>query len=273
MKQTATSTLCAGIILSLSFALSVWSADPSAAGEHDLTELAKKTQDPTSEIITVPFLNYFNFGAGPGEDMQYILDIQPVIPIQINEDWKLLTRTVLPVIDQPLPDGSDVFGLGDTVLTTWLAPAGKSKVTWGIGPVWQIPTATDHRLGSGQWGVGPSAVVVYKHGPWVIGGLANNVFSIGGWTDTDVNLMTAQPFINYNLGRGLALSFSPVITADWEAGGGQRWTVPLGGGISQMARLGRMPVKFGISAYYNVEKPDYGAEWQLQFLFSLIIPE
>lgn len=246
----------------------------SGSGQGDLTELAKKTQDPTAEIITIPFQSNFNFGGGPGGDTQFLLNVQPVIPIPLTDNVKLLTRLVLPVIDQPLPSGGELFGLGDTLLTTWLSPAETSEFTWGLGPVTQFPTATDHRLGSGQWGLGPSAVAVYKHGPWVVGGLTSNVFSIGGWTDTDVNLFTVQPFINYNLGKGLALGLSPSITADWTADSSdERWTVPVGGGISRILKLGEVPVKAGLSGYYNVVKPDYGPEWQMQLQFTLILPK
>lgn len=268
-------TASLGLVLSSASAQQTGgSSTGSGSGNSDLTEIAKKTQDPTAEIITVPFQSNFNFGTGPGEDMQFLLNIEPVIPIRLNDDVKLLTRLVLPVIDQPLPAGGDLFGLGDTLLTTWLAPAGKSAFTWGVGPVTQFPTATDHRLGSGQWGLGPSAVAVYKHGPWVLGGMANNVFSIGGWTDTDVNLLNVQPFINYNLGKGLSLGFSPSITADWTADSSdERWTVPIGGGISQILKFGEVPVKVGVSGYYNLVKPDYGAEWQMQLQFTLILPE
>lgn len=250
-------------------------AAPAAdSAKNDLTELAKKTQDPTSEIIAVPFQSNFDFGSGPGEDMQYLLNVQPVIPIPLNEEFKLLTRLVVPFIDQPLPEGGELFGMGDIQLTTWLAPAGKSEFSWSLGPITQFPTATDHRLGSGQWGMGPSGVLVYKHGPWVVGGLANNVFSLGGWTDTDVNILTVQPFLNYNLGKGLAIGLSPTITADWTADSNdERWTVPLGGSISQILKFGELPVKAGLSAYYNIVKPDNGPEWQLQLQFTLILPE
>lgn len=243
-------------------------------GSGDLSDIAKKTQDPTADLISVPFQSNFYFGVGPGDDTQFVLNIQPVIPIHLNDHWKLLTRTVLPLIDEPLPNGKDLFGLGDTTLTTWLSPINEgSPWTFGFGPIFQLPTATDYRLGSGQWGIGPSIVVVHKSGPWVIGALASNVFSVGGWSDENVNLFTLQPFINYNLKDGWAIGFSPTITADWNSPNDERWTIPIGLGISKVQKVGALPMKFGVSGYYNIEKPANGPDWQLQLQVTFILPE
>ena len=141
----------------------------------------------------------------------------------------------------------------------------------GVGPVFLIPTATDDALGSDKWGAGVSLVVLTMPGKWVIGSLFSNVWSFAGSGDQDINLFTWQYFINYNLEDGWYLTSAPIITANWEASSGEKWTVPFGGGFGKIFRIGKLPINGSAHAYYNVEKPTYGADWtlrlQLQFLF------
>jgi hypothetical protein len=244
------------------------------AWAQDQSELAKKTQNPVSDLISLPFQNNTNFNFGPLEKTQNILNIQPVIPFHLNERWNLITRTIVPVISQPeiVPGDGSTFGLGDTTFTAFLSPAKPGKVIWGIGPVFLLPTATDEVLGTEKWGIGPSAVVLSMNGPWVYGALINNIWSIAGDDDrADVNQMLLQPFINYNLPDGWYIVSAPIITANWEADSGDQWTVPLGAGAGKVFMIGKQPVNASVHGYYNVEKPTYGADWtlrvQLQFLF------
>ena len=242
------------------------------AAQDDMSELAKKTQDPTAEIVSLPIqFNYF-FDVGPFERGQTVINIQPVYPIPVNDDWKLITRTILPVVDAPIGADDDASGLGDLNATVWLSPK-ESAVTWGAGVTTSFPTATSSLLGSEQWSLGPSAVFVLKKGALVYGGLVSQLFSIVGDSDReDVSVMTIQPFINYNLGQGAALSYSPIMTYDWEADS-DHLTVPLGLGYSKTMKIGARPYKFGGAGYYNVVRPDDGASWQLQFTATFLFPK
>ncbi len=143
-------------------------------------ELAKLTQNPVGNLISVPFQNNTNFSVGPEERRQNILNIQPVIPISINDDWNVITRTILPVISQPAPLDDRTNGIGDTVFTAFLSPANPGKWIWGAGPVVQLPTNSDKYLGNDNWGAGVSGVVLHleKGSPWVYGVLVNNVWSL-----------------------------------------------------------------------------------------------
>src|SRR5574340_130553 len=78
-------------------------------------ELAKLAQNPVGNLVSVPFQNNTNFNAGPLSGTQNILNIQPVIPIEVNQDWNVITRTIMPLIWQPefAPGQGDTFGLGD----------------------------------------------------------------------------------------------------------------------------------------------------------------
>jgi hypothetical protein len=236
------------------------------------TELAKKLQNPVSDLVSVPFQNNFNFGVGPDDDMQFVLNIQPVIPQHITGEWNWIHRPIIPVIDQPAP--VDAFGLGDIQYQGFLSPAKPGKLIWGVGPVFQFPSATDDQLGTEKWCAGPGVVGLRMDGPWVYGALANNIWSFAGDdARADVNQMLIQPFVNYNLGRGLAVGTAPIITANWEAPSGQMWTVPLGAQVSQIIPIVKVPVNFLLGAYYNVETPDNGPDWSLRFQIALLFPK
>jgi hypothetical protein len=248
---------------------------PGLARAQDDAELAKKTQNPVSDLISVPLQNNLNFGVGPGDDLQYILNVQPVVPFRLTEDWNLITRTIMPLIYQPelAPGVGDVFGLGDIQESLFLSPAKPGKLIWGVGPIFQFPSATDDSLGQGKWGAGPTAVLLTMHGPWVLGALVNNVWSFAGDDGRpDVNQMLIQPFVNYNLPDAWYVTSAPVITANWEADGDDRWTVPLGMGLGKILRLGKLPVNTQIAGYYNVVRPDGAAEWQLRVQIQFLFP-
>lgn len=253
-------------------------AVPALAEEQDATKLAKAAQNPVAAMISVPFQYNANFNVGPHDATQHILNIQPVYPVSLSADWNLITRTIIPLISQPAfaPGQDRENGLGDIQLSLLLSPAKAGGLIWGAGVIGQFDTASDDLLGQGKWGLGPAAVAIKIEGPWVIGGLINNVWSVGGDDNrADVNQMLLQPFINYNFPQhpGRYLTFSPVITANWEANSDNTWTVPLGLGIGQILKLGQQPVNLQASAYYNVEKPDFVADWQLRLQVVLLFPK
>ena len=248
----------------------------SAAQPASEEDLAKETQNPVSDLISVPFESNFNFGVGPNDDLQYILYVQPVVPFRLSEDWNLITRTIIPLIDQPElgPGVGDVFGLGDIQLSQFLSPAKSGALIWGIGPIFQFPTATDDALGSDKWSAGPTAAALTIRGPWVAGALVNHLWSFAGDDDrADVNQTLIQPIVNYNLPGGWFLSSVPYITANWETDGDDRWTVPIGIGVGKVHRFGTQPVSLELAAYYNAVRPDDAAEWTLRFRINLLFPK
>jgi hypothetical protein len=237
------------------------------------TELAKETQNPVADLVSIPFQNSTNFGYGQRNNTQNVLNIQPVIPIKLSGEWNLITRTIIPVIDQPIPERK--FGLGDVQLSLFLSPAKPGKFIWGVGPALQFPTATGDSLGQGKWAAGPTAVGLLMTGPWVIGLLANNVWSYAGeGSRTEVSQFLAQPFINYNLPRGWYISVSPIITANWKADrASDRWTVPLGGGIGKIFKIGKLPFNGSLAVYGNVVKPEVGPDWTIRAQLALLLPK
>ena len=262
LRQTVGATLLAVLIVS------------PPVGAQDDSDLAKKTQNPVADIISVPFENNINFGTGPHHDVQYILNIQPVIPFRLTDEWNLISRTIAPLVYQPelAPGVGETFGLGDIQQSFFLSPAKPGAVIWGAGVVLQFPTASDDTLGQGKWGIGPTLAALTIQGPWVIGTLINNVWSYAGDRDRKaVNQMLLQPFVNYNLPGGWYVNSVPKITADWEAHRSDRWTVPIGGGVGKILRIGQLPLDAQLGAYYTVVRPDNGPQWalraQLQFVF------
>jgi len=242
-------------------------------------ELAKLAQNPVGNLVSVPFQNNTNFGVGPLDGTQNVLNIQPVIPFELNHDWNLITRTILPLIWQPgfVPGEGRRFGLGDLQWSGFFSPSqpGPGGLIWGAGAIVQAPTDSN-QLGNKNWGLGPTAVVLklQKGDPWVYGVLANNVWSMSDSKRGGAyNGMLVQPFLNYNLPGGTYLTSSPVITADWKADSDQRWTVPLGLGIGHIFHFGRLPVNTQLSGYYNVVKPDNGANWTLRFQVQFMFPK
>lgn len=204
---------------------------------------------------------------------QHVVNIQPVYPLTIG-NVNLVNRLIMPVMDQPIGKDDDEFGLGDFQYTMFFSPANAGRVIWGIGPAFLLPTATDDALGTGKWCAGPAAVVLTMPGRWVVGGLVNNLWSFAGEGDRpDVNSMMIQPFINYNFNKGWYFSFSPAITANWEADTDQRWTVPIGAGFGRVFKVGKQPLNMQMGAYYNVEKPDGAADWNIRFQLQFMFPK
>ena len=242
------------------------------AAEEDL---AKQSQNPIADLVSVPFQSNTNFNTGPFNRTQEVLNIQPVVPLHINADWNMISRTIVPVISQPDPIlNSSTNGIGDITQSLFLSPVHSDPLIWGVGPVFTVPSATDPILGQGKVLLGPTVVLLTTPGHWVIGVLANNQWSVGGDPlRPHVNAFLAQPFINYNMAHGWFLTTSPIITANWRAAPGQQWTVPVGGGIGRVFRIGDQPVNLSIAGYYNVERPTGTSTWQLRTSFALLFPE
>lgn len=280
MHSLSTVTLCAVVLMTLVVTTSHAQTNEKTETvvESEIAQgnssLAKTAQNPIGNMISLPFQNNMNLGVGPDDRVQNVLNIQPVIPFAVGEDWTLITRSILPVISQPAPGDSRTDGISDLNITGFFSPRSPGDIIWGVGPVLSFPTASDDLLGSEKYSAGVSAVALTMPGPWVIGGLASNLWSYAGDDDReDVNTFLFQYFINYNFSSGWYLTSAPIITADWEAASSDRWTVPLGGGLGKVVRFGKQPVNINSQIYYNIEKPKGGPDWQLRFQVQLMFPK
>jgi len=245
-----------------------------AADEHDDTDLAKQTQNPVADLVSVPFQLNSNFDTGPRDNTQQVLNIQPVVPQRVDDDWNWIHRAIIPLIDQPslAPGVHSTSGLGNVLYQGFLSPAHPEGAIWGVGPVVQLPTAESDRLGPDEWGLGPAFVILRNAGPWVVGTLATHVWGTENHAQT--NLTTVQPFVNYNFEGGWYLTSAPIMTANWEASdGGNIWTVPLGGGAGRTFRIGSQPVNVSLQAFSNVQRPHGAPEWSTRLQFALLFPK
>ena len=250
------------------------SAQDSAAFEQKTEELAKMAQNPVANLISIPLQWNLGFKAGPYSTYQSTLNIQPVVPFTINEDWNLITRTILPIESWPAArSDSHVAGNGDTTFTAFLSPGKPGKFIWGVGPAFLLPTASAPGLGSGKWGVGPSVVGLYMGKEIVAGALVSNIWSFAGWGHNNINSMTFQPFFNYNFSHGWYLTTSPIMTANWTAAPQNVYTIPLGGGFGKIIHLGKLPVNLSAQAFINADEPKFGGDWSLRFQCQILLPK
>ena len=267
-------------ILSLA-GITILSATPATADDDDL---AKKAQNPIASMISLPIDTSIDFGADNG--IAVVSNIQPVIPASLG-DWNLVSRFILPVAyvegavgglpsipEVPKLPSDEVFGLGDLNYTGFFSPAKAESVIWGIGPSLMFPSATDSLLGAEKWSAGPSLVVLTQPKPWSLGILYRHLWSFAGASDrSSVNQSLIQTFINYNLDNGWYLMTDPIILANWGVSSGNRWTVPVGGGIGRIFKVGNQPLNCRLRAYYNIERPDGAPEWSVNFSVAFLFPK
>ena len=275
--------------------------DAPASEADNQAALAKAAQNPIASMISIPI----QWNATPGtqwapnsidpdaehDRVMNVVNVQPVFPFTLSDDWTLVTRTIVPFVGAPfaepkigLTDAGNPYvvrwneeqrvGVGDINPSAFFVPTLEGDFTFGFGPTIGIPVS-NAPISTGKWTAGPAAVGVYTKGPWVVGGLVNNMWSFAGDDDrADVNKMLIQPFINYNLPKGWYISVSPIITADWE-NDDNGWTVPVGAGVGRVFKVGKQPINMSVHGYYNAIKPEIGGEelmgdWtirtQIQFL-------
>lgn len=273
-------------------------ASPNAAasgGELDVSKLTpqqqaaiqqaiiKTSQNPIGNIAIVPFQNNFNYGVGSYTRFQYNLNIQPVVPFMLSKDMTLIARTIIPVINQPSsapppvcasPYGcGSTFGLGDVQEQLFFAPKTKpGALIWGVGPIFQFPSASPGTLGAGEWAAGPNVVALIMPGHIVAGILASQIWSIAGQVNRpDISAALFQPFFNYNLKGGWALATTPIITANWTAAQ-NKWSVPLGGGVARTFKLGDQLMSLSALYYTYVTRPLTTPQTNLKISWSLLYP-
>ena len=237
-------------------------------------DLAQKLANPVADLISVPIQSNIDFGVGPGDGTVWRTNIQPVIPFSISEDWNVISRTILPVVDQEglaaAGDSLDASGLGDITQSFFFSPKESSPI-WGVGPVLLIPSATDDLLGGEKWGIGPTAVILKQEGPWTFGALANHLWDVAGDDSrAGVNATFLQPFVSYITPTKTTFTINTETTYDWQ---NDQWIVPANLVVSQLFKIGEQPVQAFVGARYYVETPNGGPEWGLRFGLTFLFPK
>jgi len=248
-----------------------------ALAQDQASVLAKQLSNPVAALISVPFQLNFDQDIGPAEEGdRWTLNVQPVVPIGLNEDWNLISRTILPIVSQDdiFPGAGSQSGLGDVVQSVFFSPKEptSSGWIWGAGPVFLLPTGSDDLLTADQWAAGPTAVVLKQQGPWTYGALANHLWSFAGDNDRrDVNATFLQPFLSYTTPTAWTFALNTESTYDWE---GEEWNVPVNAIVSKVTRVGSQLVSVGGGLRYWADSPDSGAEGLgVRLVFTLLFPK
>lgn len=233
------------------------------AGQGGQADLAQELTNPIANLVTIPIQVNFDGDIGPDDrGSKVVANIQPVIPFDVNEDWNLITRTIAPIVyqDDVFPGEGSQFGLGDINLTLFFSPKQPTAggLTWGVGPVMVLPTATDSLLGGKKWGAGPAAIGLVLKGPWTVGVLANHVWSFAGDSDRpDVNNTFLQPFAAYTWPNAWTASLQTETSYNWET---EKWSIPVNFALSRLVMIGPLPVSLQGGVGYWLESPDTGPE-------------
>lgn len=237
------------------------------------SELAKASQNPIANLTSFPLQFNYSSGGGLASRTSLLLNVQPVMPLALDKRWLMISRTIVPYTSTPLANGARRTGLADIQEQMYFTPRKASAFVWGAGPIFSIPSATNDAARTGQWALGPTAVVLITHNRWVVGALANNLWRIGGVNNgPPINQFTTQPFINFNIPSGWAISTAPIITANWGAPDDEQWTLPIGIGLSKVTAVGKQPVSLGMQYYHNTMHPSAAGSDQFRFLFTLLYP-
>jgi len=252
--------------------------------ESAASELAKKSQNPVGNMISVP-IEYWHYGNIDNTNGANVVMVKPVYPVTFGK-ITLINRLIIPMvgisansgdldlgeIPGPFPDGKTT-GLSNIQYQGFFTKADPGKVIVGLGPAIEFPTNTNN-MGSSKWSAGPALVVLTMPGKWVLGALAQNIWSFAGPDDgSDVNQLVFQYFVNYNFNKGWYVTSTPLLTADWNKESGNQWTVPVGGGVGRLVRFGKQPVDFKLQAFSHVVRPDVSPSWSMLFAIKFLFPK
>jgi len=252
-------------------------ASPALAQDEQATELAKKLSNPVASLISVPVqYNRDEYGGtNQGATVSRVY-LQPVVPFSLNEDWNLITRTIVPLLDQkgfPLA-AVNKSGLGDIVATQYFSPKSPTAggVIWGVGPAELLPTAADDALGGGKWGLGPTAVALKQAGPWTVGFLGSHIWSVAGDDKrADISATSLQPFFSYTTETHTTIGAYTESVYDWKS---EQWQVPLIVQAGQLFKVGSQILQLAVAGKYWADAPDNGPEgWGLRVQLTFVFPK
>jgi hypothetical protein len=241
------------------------------ANEEDL-KLAKESQNPIGNLISVPFEFNATPDNGPEGGDIYSLNVKPVYPVTLDEDLTLINRFTIPFAYQEslFPGQGSDQGLGNITYQGFFAPKNDSGLLWGVGPAFYFPTYSNDRFGDDAWAAGLAAVVLAKPGNWLVGGLVQHLQDYAG--DDTFSQSLFQYFINYNF-DDFYLTSTPTMVYDWNADSDNDLTLPVGGGIGKLFRFGKMPVDIKFQTFWNVERPEDTGEFTAQLLVKFLFPK
>ena len=243
---------------------------------NEAGDVAKQLANPIANMVSIPFQFNWQGHIAPFDSTRFLLNVQPVVPFTVNDDWNLIARFIFPFLGQPAMSvgGIPQSGTSDITFSLFLSPS-KSKLIWGVGPVFGIPTTTNPALTSGKWSAGPTGVVLRQDGPWTVGTLVNQLWSyasVANYFNRPVNQMFLQPFVAYQMEHAVTLTVDSESTFDWQAESDQKATVPIIVLLSKVTKLGPFPFSVQGGGGYYVKRPDGAQRWLARLNFVLILP-
>jgi hypothetical protein len=265
---TKLATACALVLIAVVLCTPVEAQDDS--------DLAQDLTNPVADLLTIPVQLNYDQNIGPvDKGWKLQTNIQPVYPFSLNDDWNLITRTIVPVISQDkiFPGAGSQFGLGDINLSMFFSPKRPTNgIIWGVGPALYFPTATDELLGAEKWGAGPTAVALTMRGRWTMGALANHLWSVAGKDRRDdINSTLVQPFASYTFPSAWTVSFQSETTYNWET---EKWSVPLNVAVAKLVMMGRLPVSLSGGVGRWLSSPDGAADgWRFRVQANFVLPK
>jgi hypothetical protein len=244
------------------------SASPTPLSAQDL---AKSTHNPFQDFFKLPILEETGFRIGPKHNAGESVNIEPLIPIRLNNEWDLIVQPNQSITYLPSPH--EQFGLNDLQSSFYLTPSSASEWIWGVGPIFEFPTATGKQLGTGRWSAGPTGAIVYSNGPWLNGVLAYHLMSFAGNRKRgSVNMTFIEPEVSYNLDSGWYGQINPDITYDWTAEMKDAWVLPIGADVGKAFTLGPQSMSLQVGAYNLPKHPEGGPKWIMRAQLTLLFP-
>ena len=238
---------------------------PPPEPAETVQDLAKKLSNPVAALISVPLQSNFDFNIGPQDDgWKFQLNIQPVIPVSISDDWNVISRTIMPIVSQYdiFPGAGDQFGLGDITQSFFFSPKAPSSFggthlgcRTGVPRTRRRPTTSSAPRSSA---FGPTAVVLKQDGPWTVGMLGNQIWSVAGDSNrADISNLFLQPFVAYTTKDAWTFTLNTESNYNWKD---EQWSVPVNVQVSKIVKIGPLPVSLGAGVRYWAVSPDSGPE-------------
>lgn len=247
----------------------------ASAAQSD-AELARQLSNPIAALIQVPFQFNYDSNIGPNRDGdKFYTNVQPVVPTQLNADWNVISRTIVPIVSQNdiAPNSGSQTGVGDILQSVFFSPTKPTAngLIWGVGPAFLLPSGTDPLLSQRKWGTGPTAVALIQANGWTYGMLANHIWSFAGeGSRPGISSTFLQPFVSYTTKDLWTFGLNTESTYDWKH---DQWSTPVNAFASRLVKFGKQPVSIGGGLRYWAASPDSGPHgWGCRVILTFLLP-
>lgn len=255
-------------LVSAAFAVPAW----AQSGEGIARDLA----NPLSTLTRLPLELDWDRKVGPGREGERVtLRALPTLPIDLNRDLNLISRTDVRLVGQSdvAPGAGEQFGFGDVIQHLLFSPKRPSAggLLWGAGPALLLPTGTDGRLTSKKYGLGPTGAVVFQDGAVTYGVEGHHLWSVAGDKDrTDVSVTRMRPFAAYTTRDAWTFGLDLDSTYDWKA---KQGITPATLSVSKVTSLGGRPVSLGGGLRHYLDSTDSGPHgWAFRVSATFVFP-